>query len=276
MTGASGTAPLDRQAEGASKPVVLVHDRGAVRHLVLNRPKKRNALTTEMVRLLVDEITAADSDPSCRVVVISGTGPNFCGGVDLTEAESVSGIAGAVTWLQAVRRVFAAIRRSTLPTVVAVEGMALGGGFELAICADFRVGARSARFGLPELDVGAIPSGGGLARLPELVGLGHAKEIVLAGRQLNGPTAEQWGLVTQLVPDGTAADAALELAERVASRPSAVMRLAKLALQAGSETDGNAADVLEFLATVAVFGTEDRIEGMRAFIEKRAPDFTHR
>lgn len=228
-----------------------------------------------MVRLLVGEITAAESDPRCRVIVISGVGPNFCAGVDLAEAQSVSGVASAVAWLPAVRRGFAAVRRCTLPTVVAVEGTALGGGFELAICADFRVSADSACFGLPELEVGAIPSGGGIARLPELVGLGHAKEIVLAGRQVDAPTAERWGLVTQLVPDGTAADAAQELGEKLASRPSAVMQLAKLALQAGSETDGNTADVLELLATLAVFGTDDRIEGMRAFVEKRAPEFTH-
>lgn len=262
----------------ASSPdaTVLTSRHGALLHLVLNRPAKRNALNQEMVRLIVRAIAELDGDPECRAVVISGAGDNFSAGVDLIEAESISGVSNAVIWLQSIRRVFAAIRECPLPTVVGVEGLAVGGGFELAICSDFVVAGRRARFGLPEVQVGAIPSGGGIARLPHLIGLGRAKQMVLAGTEITGTTARDWGLVAELVDDGQATSAALALGERLSRRPAAVARLAKLALQTGSETDGATADIVELLATAAAFGTEDRIEGMRAFAEKRPPEFTHR
>jgi enoyl-CoA hydratase/carnithine racemase len=241
--------------------------------LRLNRPEARNALSAELREQLLGELRRLDADPGVRCIAIAGSDKVFAAGADIRAMaerplDAAPDPAGMDFW-----RGIAAVET---PLVAAVSGFALGGGCELALACDMIVADEKARFGQPEVTLGIIPGGGGTQRLTRAIGKQRAMEYVLTGRLFDAKTAHGWGLVNLLVRKGQWLTEAVELARTVASRAPLATRLAKQAVLAAEETalaDGLARERELFERAMA---SEDRVEGMQAFLEKREPDFKGR
>ena len=241
--------------------------------LRLNRPEARNALSAEMREQLLGELRRLDADPEVRCLVIAGSDKVFAAGADIRAMagrplDAAPDPAGMDFW-----RGVAAIET---PLVAGVSGFALGGGCELALTCDMIVADEKARFGQPEVTLGIIPGGGGTQRLTRAIGKQRAMEYVLTGRLFDAKTAHGWGLVNLVVGKGLWLTETIELARTVASRAPIATRLAKQAVLVAEQTslaDGLTRERELFERTMA---TEDRVEGMQAFLEKREPDFQGR
>lgn len=238
--------------------------------LRLNRPEARNALSPEMMEELAAELERLDADPEVRCVVIAGSEKVFAAGADI-RAMSERGFAEALYHPAAsFWRRLAAIKT---PLVAAVSGFALGGGCELALACDMIVASETARFGQPEITLGIIPGGGGTQRLARVMGKQLAMEYVLTGRQFDAEMARGMGLVNKVTKKKVWLEEAMELARTVAERPPIAARLAKQAVLAAEETGLSAGLETERRNYELAMATEDRREGMRAFLEKREPRF---
>jgi enoyl-CoA hydratase/carnithine racemase len=241
--------------------------------LRLNSPETRNALSAEMKEQLIAELERLDADPGVRCLVIAGSEEIFAAGADIKAMAGRSVAAppdpdAAAFWTR-----LAAIET---PLIAAVAGYALGGGCELAMACDMIVADERARFGQPEITLGIIPGGGGTQRLTRVIGKQRAMEYVLTGRRFDAKTAVEWGLVNKATRKGTWLTEALALARTVAERPPVATRLAKQAVLNVDEeglAPGLAAERRLFDEAMA---TEDRVEGMQAFLEKREPRFQGR
>jgi enoyl-CoA hydratase/carnithine racemase len=236
----------------------------------LNQPERRNALSAEMKERIVTELERFDRDPEIRCIVIAGSDKVFAAGADI-RAMAERGLtdpadpSGAEFW----RRI-AAVQT---PLVAAVSGYALGGGCELALACDMIVADESVRFGQPEVTLGIIPGGGGSQRLARALGKQRAMEYVLTGRHFDAGLAYMWGLVNKVVKMGHCENEALELARTVAERPPIATRLAKQAVLTAEEAPLATGLEEERRMFDEAMATEDRVEGMNAFLEKREPDF---
>jgi enoyl-CoA hydratase/carnithine racemase len=238
--------------------------------LRLNRPEARNALSPEMMARIAVELERLDPDPEVRCIVIAGSEKAFAAGADI-KAMSERSFAEALRHPAAsFWRRLAAIRT---PLVAAVSGYALGGGCELALACDMIVAAENAVFGQPEINLGIIPGGGGSQRLARTIGKQRAMEYVLTGRRFEAETARELGLVNRVVADERWLDEATELARAVAAQPPIAARLAKQSVLAAEETGLSAGLESERRHYELAMATEDRVEGMRAFLEKREPKF---
>jgi enoyl-CoA hydratase/carnithine racemase len=252
---------------------VSAETRGAVGLARLDRPEARNALSPELMEELASICERWDQDPEVRCIVIAGGDDWFAAGADIkvmakrTLAETLTSPA-ARFWPR-----LAALRT---PLVAAVSGYALGGGCELALACDMIVASESAQFGQPEILLGIIPGGGGTQRLARVAGKQRAMELVLTGRRIGAEEAHRLGIVTRLASADGWLDAALELAEEVAERPPLAARLAKQAVLAAEETALTAGLDHERRLYELAMATEDRVEGMNAFLEKRKPEFRGR
>ena len=252
---------------------VSAETRGAVGLARLDRPEARNALSPELMEELASSCERWDEDPEVRCIVIAGGEDWFAAGADIkvmakrTLAETLTSPA-ARFWPR-----LAALRT---PVVAAVSGYALGGGCELALACDMIVASESAQFGQPEILLGIIPGGGGTQRLARVMGKQRAMELVLTGRRIGAEEAHRLGIVTRLASAEGWLDAALELAAEVAERPPLATRLAKQAVLAAEETALTAGLDHERRLYELAMATEDRVEGMNAFLEKRKPEFRGR
>jgi enoyl-CoA hydratase/carnithine racemase len=243
---------------------------GHVTLLRLNRPEARNALSPEVMERLAGELEALDPDPEVRCAVIAGSEKVFAAGADI-KAMAERSFAEALRHPAAsFWRRLAAIKT---PLVAAVSGYALGGGCELALACDTIVASETAVFGQPEITLGIIPGGGGTQRLARVLGKQRAMELVLTGRRFDAREAEAMGLVNRVVDADRWLEAAMELAHAIAERPPIAARLAKQAVLAAEETGLSAGLESERRLYELAMATEDRVEGMRAFLEKRDPDF---
>jgi enoyl-CoA hydratase/carnithine racemase len=217
-----------------------------------------------------DEIAAAalevDADPGVRAVVLYGGEKVFAAGADIKEMAEAS-FAQVAADSRRLQAAFTAVARIGKPVVAAVTGYALGGGLELALCADFRVAGEGARLGQPEILLGIIPGAGGTQRLPRLIGPARAKDIVFTGRFVGATEALRIGLVDKVVPDGEVYRAARDLVAQYANGPAVALRAAKQAIDAGLEVDLDTGLEIERLNFAALFATEDQRTGMRSFIE---------
>ncbi len=239
----------------------------------LHRPQVLNALSSRLLDELVRALDAFEDDPDCRVVVLTGNDRAFAAGADIQEFTGVSlveAMAGhrAGAWER--------VRRFPKPLVAAVSGYCLGGGWELAMLCDLVVASETARFGQPEINLGIIPGAGGTQRLPRLVGKHRAMELVLTGRQLTAQEAYTWGVVNRVCPVETYLQEALALAREVAQKAPIAARLAKEAVLRSMDTSLDVGLDYERKLSALAFGTEDRQEGVRAFLEKRKPTFRGR
>jgi len=236
--------------------------------LRLNRPERRNALATPLLEAIAQALIVADADPSVRVAVITGGDKIFAAGADLDELAT----AGADEPIQSPRfAAWAKIRSFEKPLLAAVEGWCLGAGAELMMCCDIVVAGETARFGQPETNLGVIPGAGGGATLARLVGRALAMKMVLTGEPIDAAQARAAGLVADVVATGTAQEAALALASRLAQRAPLALREAKASVRqalASFEPDHLMAERRRF---VALLGTQDKAEGIAAFKTKREP-----
>jgi enoyl-CoA hydratase/carnithine racemase len=239
----------------------------------LNRPEARNALSPELMEELATAVESFDADPEIRCIVIAGSDEAFASGADIralrerTFEESLRHPASAF-W----RRLAAC----KTPLVAAVSGFALGGGCELALVCDLIVASETAELGQPEINLGIIPGGGGTQRIARVIGKQRAMELVLTGRRFGAQEAQQLGLVSEVTAESEWLERALELAHRVARRPPIAARLAKQAVLAAEETGLAAGLEHERRLYELAMATEDRVEGMDAFLEKRKPEFKGR
>jgi enoyl-CoA hydratase/carnithine racemase len=239
----------------------------------LNRPEARNALSPELMADLAGQLERFDADGEVRCIVIAGSDEVFAAGADigsLAEREFHEAVfhPAADFW----RRV----STCRTPLVAAVSGFALGGGCELALSCDLIVASETAEFGQPEITLGIIPGGGGTQRLARVLGKQRAMELVLTGRRFNAAEAAEMGLVNIVTGKRDWLFEAQELARRIASRPPLAARLAKQAVLAADETALSAGLDQERRLYELAMATEDRVEGMRAFLEKRRPDYRGR
>jgi enoyl-CoA hydratase/carnithine racemase len=239
----------------------------------LNRPDARNALSPELMEELASGVEGFDADPEIRCIVIAGSDEAFASGADI-------GALRERTFEESLRHPSAAFWRRLAacktPLVAAVSGFALGGGCELALVCDLIVASEAAELGQPEINLGIIPGGGGTQRLARVIGKQRAMELVLTGRRIDAAEAERLGLVNEVAAQGEWLERAMELAHRVARRPPIAARLAKQAVLSAEETSLAAGLEHERRLYELAMATEDRIEGMEAFLEKRKPDFKGR
>jgi enoyl-CoA hydratase len=260
----------------ADDQVLLADRRGPAVVLTFNRPAKLNAISSAVLAQLDRRLGEAEADPGVRAVVLTGAGPKaFVAGADIAEYADQDH-AAFVAYQAESRRLFSRLDAFPKPVVGAVNGYALGGGFELCLCCDLLVASTNARFGLPEGLLGLSPGGGGTQRLTRAAGPFVAADVLLAGRRLSAEDAARLGLVAEVVEPGRLLDAALDRAGQVA-------RVAPLATRAmldliRTAMEAPLADGLEREqeALAGLHRTDDAAEGIRAFLEKRAPRFTGR
>jgi enoyl-CoA hydratase/carnithine racemase len=257
---------------GPRTPVSGARDE-AVAIATLNRPEARNALSAELMEELATLVEAWDGDPEVRCIVIAGGDEVFAAGADIKAMAErsfqdvlVSPSAGFWPRLAAIRT----------PLIAAVSGYALGGGCELALACDMIVASETAEFGQPEIMLGIIPGGGGTQRLARVMGKQHAMELVLTGRRITAEEAFRLGIVNQVTGRKEWLSKAVELAHVVTRRPPIAARLGKQAVLAAEETALTAGLDYERRLYEQAMATEDRVEGMQAFLEKRRPDFKGR
>lgn len=252
---------------------VLVRRHGYVAELVLDRPKAMNAVSTAMARALAGACAALAADREARVVVLTSSHERaFCVGADLKERNSFSD-ADLMRQRPVARGAYTGVLELPMPTIAAVHGFALGGGFELALSCDVIVADRTAVVGLPEVSVGVIPGGGGTQLLPRRVGAARAAELIFTARRLEAAEAHGLGLVDQLVDEGEDRTEALALAARMAANSPIGLRAAKRALRLGHGLDLRAGLDVEDAAWRTTAFSADRAEGVAAFNEKRAPSW---
>ena len=254
----------------------LAHEmRGAHLLLVtLNRPQALNALNTKMGLELTDLWSRLTTDAGAvRCVVLTGTGERaFCAGADLKERDGMT----VDVWRaqhEGFERAFVALVECPVPVIVALNGVAMGGGLELALCCDFIFAARGARLALPEASRGLMPGGMGTQNLPRAVGERRAKELILSGRPIEAEQAEAWGLVNRVCEPGKLLEEALAVAQAIADNAPLSVRQAKRSIHYGLDMDLLTGYRFEIEAYNRLVDTDDRREGVRAFVEKRKPAF---
>ena len=254
---------------------VRVERDGGVGTIRLDRPPM-NAIDGDLLRDLREATMEVAGDDGVRAVVVYGGEKVFAAGADIKMMADLtpSGIKPVIT---AMQDVFTMVEEIPKVTIAAVNGYCLGGGLELAMCADLRFVAPGAKLGQPEIKLGIIPGAGGTQRLPRLVGPARAKDIIYSGRFVAADEAERIGLADRIVPDGEDVyEAAVASAREYADGPTVALRAAKIAITWGSRTDLRTGLVLEREAFADLFATEDQAEGMRAFVAKEPPKFAGR
>jgi enoyl-CoA hydratase/carnithine racemase len=257
--------------------LVRTEDRDAVRHLVLNRPEKRNALNGELIAELGAAIEAAAADSDVRVLVLRGEGAMFSSGMDLNDLRELSENPERTReGRRPILQAWNLLEEMPKPTICQIHGAALGGAFELALACDFRTMAEDAVAGIMEVRVGLLPDVGGCSRLPAVVGLGNAKELIMTGKVIDGREAHRIGFANRIAPAGELDAATEKLAtELLACAPRAV-GLAKRVMDAAAKPALAVTLEQEVAAQEVLAASEDFAEGAAAFFEKRDPDFAGR
>ncbi|KAL8622048.1 hypothetical protein ACOMHN_056533 [Nucella lapillus] len=243
----------------------------------LRRFRYKNAMGRNLIKLFTEGMQRVKFDNSIRCVIMRSEVPGvFCAGADLKERATMSNEEVAA-FLHKLRQSVSDLAALPMPTIAAIDGFALGGGLEMALACDMRVASSNAKIGLVETALAIIPGGGGTQRLPRTIGVAKAKELIFTSRALDGEEAERWGVVNHSVPQnaqGTAAyDRALELAEEILPQGPIALRMAKLAINQGSEVDLASGLKYEEAYYAQVIPTKDRTEGLMAFKEKRKPNY---
>ncbi len=255
---------------------LLYEKADGIARVTLNRPDKLNALNSTVYKELYDAFETIQNDPEVRVVILTSSGERaFAAGSDVAEMQNM-GPLDIEKFMATIRKTSDFIYHLAKPTIAAIQGYALGGGNELAMCCDLRIASEKAKFGQPEINLGLIPGASGTQRLPRLIGAAKAKEMIFIGEQIDAATALGLGLVNKVVPPDKLADEAMEWARKLAAKSGPVLAAAKMAINTGLDTDLGSGLSMEIKCNAVCFSTYDRKEGMDAFIEKRKAVFKNK
>ncbi|WP_027355766.1 enoyl-CoA hydratase-related protein [Desulfofundulus thermocisternus] len=255
------------------KNLILEKEEG-IAVATVNRPEVRNALNRETWQEINSLIDQVEKDEEIQVLIFTGAGDKaFVAGADVASLKERTMLETFVNENQAILNRLANMEKVT---IAAINGYALGGGCELALACDLRVAAENARLGQPELNLGILPGAGGTQRLARLVGIGKAKELILTGEIIDAAEAYRIGLVNKVVPAGEAVRAAKEMAKKIMAKGPLAVRFAKAVINWGSNVSLESGLIIERLAQTILFGTEDHLEGLTAFLEKRRPVYKGR
>lgn len=239
----------------------------------LNRPERMNALDRQTIRYGAKLIRELYYDKECRAVIITGSGNKaFCSGADLKEREGMD-MGEVREYIKLIKETFSDIENLSKPVICAINGVAFGGGLELALACDIRIASPNAMFGLTEVSIGIIPGGGGTQRLPRLIGRGKAKELILTAKKISAKEALDIGLINEIAPEGKLIERAIEIAKQISKNAPIAVQQAKFAINRGMEMDINSGLELESKAYEICIPTKDRVEALQAFKEKRKPIF---
>jgi len=239
-----------------------------IARITLHRPEKLNALDPEMLTALETGLNLLEQRADIRVLILQAAGEKaFCVGADIKAWTALAPLQMWSEWIRHGHRVFSRLSNLRQPVICAIQGLALGGGLELALACDIRIASESAQFAMPEVKLATIPGWGGTARLPELVGTGRARQMILSGEPITAATAERWGLINEVVPGDQLVERVEELAKRIATNAPIAVQTAKQLLA------GSNAVTLESIAAATNAFTKDAAEGLAAFREKRSPNF---
>ena len=249
---------------------ILVEREGPVAIVTLNRPQQLNALSYGLIKELALALEALDQDADIRAIVLTGGEKVFAAGTDIKEMADATPFDDHLQGRLAFRD---RINRISKPVIAAVSGLTLGGGCELAMCCDIIIASETARFGQPEVNLGIIPGSGGTQRLTRTVGKYRAMEMVLTGDFINAAEAHTLGLVTKIVPVEFLIEEAKGIAKKIAAKPPLAVKFAKEAVLKAFETSLGEGLEFERKSFYLLFASEDKREGMKAFIEKRKPEF---
>jgi enoyl-CoA hydratase len=250
---------------------IQVYKDGAIGLIKISRPEVRNALNAETIEEIGQALEQWERHNGIKVIVITGEGnKSFISGADINQLNKKSMFEGLNANLSTLCK---RIEDSPKATIAAINGYALGGGCELALACDIRIASENALIGMPELNLAIIPGGGGTQRLSRIVGKGRAMDLILSGELINAEQAERIGLVSTVVPQEELWETVLNKAVKIMGKGPLSVRLAKLVINAGMDTDMNTALALEKLAQSILLGSEDKQEGTNAFLEKRKPVF---
>ncbi|ACL04333.1 Enoyl-CoA hydratase/isomerase [Desulfatibacillum aliphaticivorans] len=251
---------------------VLYSTEDGIAWIRLNRPDKLNALNHVVFDEIGQAVAAAAADDDVRVVVLTGSDKVFAAGADI-EHMSKGTISDAFKLTDGSFRIQESLADIPKPTIAAISGYALGGGLELALCCDFRIASETAVVGLPEINLGIIPGGGGTQRLPRLINYSLAAEMVMTGGMVKAEKAERYGILNRVVPQDQLMDEVKKLASKLMSKSSVALRAAKTAMRKGLNVSLKDGLHIEQDLFCMLFGTEDQKEGMAAFLEKRKAEF---
>lgn len=251
---------------------LLIEDKGPVRILTLNRPQELNSLNSELLSELDLAMADAASDSQVKVIVVTGAGKAFAAGADIGQMAAMNASEGKAFGAFG-SEVFRRIETLNKPVIAAVNGYALGGGCELAMACDIRIGSSKAKVGQPETNLGITPGFSGTQRLARIVGIGRAKEMIFAGEPIDAQEAYRIGLFNKVAEPEQLMETALQLAEKIASKAPLAVHYAKEAINQGTETDIETGIALEANLFGLCFATQDQKEGMKAFLERRPPVF---
>mgnify|MGYP001324398537 FL=1 len=253
---------------------IIYRKEGAVAVVQINRPQKKNSLNTELRHEMEAVLKEIANDRAIRAVVLTGGEEIFCAGADISEIEGTASAEDAYTHAREFQILFDQLETLPQPVVAAVSGYALGGGCELALACDFRIVSETARFGLPEIKIGAFPGGGGTQRLPRLIGTAKAKEMILLGDPINAQEALSAGVVNKVVAKEKMMSEAQQLAARLAALPRLALQASKMLINKSQEMDLTSGLEMEARTFGGIAHTHDLAEGTKAFMEKRKPNFT--
>ncbi len=244
--------------------------------LTINRPKALNALNVETLNEIQAGIREVKTHPNLKVLIVTGAGEKaFVAGADIQEMQGMDSIE-ALNFSKLGHYTLKMIQDLEQPVIAAVNGFALGGGTEIALACDFIYASENAKFGLPEVTLGIFPGFGGTQRLPRLIGKGRAKELIFTGKMISAQEAFQLGIVNRVFPLTTLLEETKKAAVQIAGNGPVGIRLAKMVVNSGSDLDLTEACSLESYAFGIGFSTEDQKEGMKAFLEKRKPNYKGR
>jgi enoyl-CoA hydratase len=250
---------------------IITKMEGNIGSIVINRPEVRNALNLETLHEMEQALDAWKYEQDVKVIIFSGEGTkSFAAGADIAQLNKRTMIEALQPNMTATYR---KIEEYEKPTIAAINGIALGGGLELALACDIRIAALHAKLGLPEVGLGIMPGAGGTQRLTRIIGKGRAMELILTGDIITAEEAERYGIVNRVVSQKELLETAEEYARKISTKGPLALQMAKAAINRGADIEMETALYLEKLAQTILVGSEDKVEGTQAFLDKRSPLF---
>ncbi len=256
----------------AYETIITARD-GAALIIIMNRPQRRNAVSIAMMDEIMAAVRAAEETPSIRAVVVTGAGGFFSAGADLNEAIKLKSGGKAVEYFQRWHRLTRTLEKLTKPVIAAIEGFCFTGGCEMALACDIRVAGEGASFAITSARIGTVAGAGGTQRLPRIIGIAKAFELMFAAEPISAAEAYRIGLINRLVPSGKALEEAKTMIAIYEKRAPLSLAFIKRAVYRGIQMDLDSALDFEAMLVTTIYGTEDKQEGISAFLEKREPKF---